>query len=76
MALAGATEAHIRTFGRWAPRAMLYVRDAILTEDGIPVAKLVEEHHNRQIEEERSSGVREGTSRSRQAQGKWPRRWM
>ena len=44
LARAGVTEAQIRLFGRWAPRAMLeYVRDALLAEDGVAVARQVEE---------------------------------
>ena len=45
LARAGVSEAKIRLFGRWASRAMLeYVREALLAEEGIAVAKQVVEH--------------------------------
>ena len=42
LARAGVSEAKIRMFGRWASHAMLgYVREALLAEEGVTVAKQV-----------------------------------
>ena len=57
LARAGVTEAQIRLFGRWASRAMLeYVRDALLAEDGVAVAKQVEERAKEQAGGKQLSG--------------------
>ena len=44
LAMAGVSEAKIRMFGRWASEAMLrYVRESLLAQSGIVVAKQVED---------------------------------
>ena len=44
LAMAGVSEAKIRMFGRWASEAMLrYVRQSLLAQSGVVVAKQVED---------------------------------
>ena len=52
-----------------------HVRDAILAEDGIAVAKQVEERSKGQVGSKQFSGASTGDRMSRQAQAKWPLRW-
>ena len=75
LAKAGVTEAQVRLFGRWASRAMLeYVRDALLAEDGVAVAKEVEERTTRQEGNRKASSSTNLGSVRLPNHAKWPRR--